>query len=687
MKNWFYSQMAMCSCTLAVFLQTGLGASDVPQAAPRTFILAGERDAFREYCVNGPAKAFYQQLKAEFDEKWLNATPPSEPQEYGDPDPKKRKGDKVDKWRAAQTTSNQLTGTAEAATLIWLVTGEPAYLNKAKEFLLAGCRWPVAAEPAATRIAYNDEAHFRVWRRLPFVYDQIRDQLTPEEKKEVLESFRQRGNDSFALIKDKTKDVLRNSIEEDAASHAIRFMAMTGLAGLALYDDLPEAREWFAYALAFYKNQFPPWGGDDGGWGEGNAYWRGNLEHARFQDALCAFNSPDAYANPFWRQTGYFPVYFVQPYRHTAFGDTPNAGKFNLEPIVAEAVERLARRFQDGYLLSYAELQDKEERSLESQGLYFSDERYPSGFEYILRNFATRKEPLPAAKPLAELPAARWFRDVGWVGMHSALGQPEEDIMLSFKSSPYGSYSHSHADQNAFILNAYGENLLINAGYREYHRSPHHKGFTQQTLSKNDILIDGLGQKPQVKNARGKILGMETTDRYVWTAGDAAEAFNTLQEKPIVSEARRDIVMVDRRYFVIRDRVKLSEPKNVSLLLHAEKPFVCDGDSAAIQQPKAGCKILLVPSGKPWTTKVTSEFPTPVEEKYRSQCPDQSHLTATSPEPAAEHVIYSVIWPWRGQDATQNFAAKLDDKGVLTVKRPDGKSDRVDLTADKPKLD
>lgn len=660
-----------------------LAEEPVPARGPRTFILSGEREAFRDYNLAGPGREFYAQLKAEFDANWLNAAPPAEPREFGDPDPKKRVGDKVDKWRAAQTVCNQLAGTAEAATVIWLVTEDPVYLAKAKEFLLAGCRW---SNQGATRIAYNDEAHFRLWRKLPFVYDQIRDQLTPAEKEEVLAAFRERGTASFALIKDRTQDARRNSIEEDAASHAIRFMSMTGVAGLALYDDLPEAREWLAYAQGFYKNQFPPWGGDDGGWGEGNAYWRGNLEHARFQDALCAIGSPGAYANPFWRQTGYFPVYFVQPYKHTAFGDTPNAGKFNLEPIVAQAVERLARRFQDGYLRSYADLENKEERSLESQGLYISDERYPSGFEYILRDFATRKEPLPSAKALTELPYARWFRDVGWVGMHSALGRPDEDIMLSFKSSPYGSFSHSHADQNSFILNAWGENLLINSGYREYHRSPHHKAFTQQTLSKNAILIDGKGQKPQVKNARGKIVGMETGDRFVWTAGDATEAYNTLQERPVVEEARRDVVMVDKRYFVTRDRVRLSEPKPVSLLLHAESPFVWKAGLATLQQPKAGCAVALVSQGDPWIISVTDQFPTPVEEKYRASCPNQYHLTATSPQSATEQVLYSVIWPWPGADAGAPLSARLSPEGALVVQRPDGKTDILSLDGDKVSL-
>ena len=111
-------------CTLAF---GNVGATEsLPTQAPRTFVLAGEREAFRDYNLTGPGKDFYAQLKTEFDAKWLNAPPPAEPQEFGDPDPKKRVGDKVDKWRAAQTVCNQLAGTAEAATVIWLVSGDPA---------------------------------------------------------------------------------------------------------------------------------------------------------------------------------------------------------------------------------------------------------------------------------------------------------------------------------------------------------------------------------------------------------------------------------------------------------------------------------------------------------------------------------------------------------------------------------
>jgi hypothetical protein len=652
----------------------------VPDKGPRTYILEGERQEFRDYCLEGEGRVFFEKLKKEFDGKWLEAKVPDEPQEYGDPDPKKRTSDKVDKWRDAQAQSNILAGVAEAASVFWLVTGEQRYLDKAKEFLLAACRWSTG-DPGATRIAYNDEAHFRLWRKLPFVYDQIRVELSGEEKTRVLDSFRIRGKDSFALIYKETKDVKRNSVEEDAPSHPVRFMAMTGLAGLALYDDLPEAKEWLQYALDFYRNRFPPYGGDDGGWAEGSAYWRGNVEHARFQDALACLGSPEAYANPFWRQTGYFPLYVVQPMDLSVFGDTPRQGKFNLEPMVRQMELRLARQFQDGCLRAYADMADPNDRSIETQGLFFSDERYPTGMEYILRDFSSRKQALPQGRPLSELPQGRLFADIGWVSMHSALGDPQKDIMLTFKSSPYGSYSHSHADQNAFILNAYGEGLAINSGYREYHRSEHHKGYTRQTCSKNAVLIDGKGQNVQDKEAQGRILGFIDDGQTLWTAGDATEAYNTGQSGALVEEARRDVVMVDKRYFLIRDRIRLKEAKPVSWVLHAEKRIGWEEASgqARIEQVKAGCLVAVASTAGLGKGRVTDQFPVPVDPKYAAKSPNQGHLTVDFDGSRVEYEICSVFWPYRVGETTGNLELKSVEKDKAWVRRPDGKADLVVL--------
>ena len=670
----------------------------VPAMPPRTAVVSGRQEAFRDYCTKGEGVRSFNTIKADFDRDYLKFPFPAEPVTYGDPEPKKRDSAKADKWRKAQDICGQVSGVAEAATLIWIVTGEARYLDKAKEFVLKASRWHFDPDwesgdvVGATDIGYNDEAHFRLWRKLPLVYDQLRAQFTPEEREAILANFKERGERSVKWIKAaRVERLTRNSLDVDAASHPVRFMAMTGMTGLALWDDLPEAREWWRFAYVFYRDQFSPWGGDDGGWAEGSAYWRGTFEHAAFQDALLAIGDPSAYASPFWRNSPYFAVYTVQPYLHTTFGDTSNAGRFNLEPVIADYLEHVARVQQNGYFLSYSELcTDKRVRPAD-KGLAGLDRTYPTACEFLVRNFIASSKPLPAAESLIELPSSRFFRDIGWVTLHSALGQPEKDIQVTFKSSPYGSYSHSHADQNAFILNAFGEGLAINSAYREFHRSPFHQQWTWQTKSKNDLLIDGLGQRSQDKKATGKITRYEETPRYVWTTGDATVAYQSTQPKNRVKRVTRDLVFVDKRYVVLRDCVELTTPGKLSWLLHAEKNLSWNAETSTvfIHGNKATLTTQLVSPGVRWQESVTDQFPIPVDPKYTSgetgssyvtgKWSNHVHFTAESIEAAKAFTVYAVLWPEPSGSAPVSLEAELRD-GFLSVKRPDGKTDKLAMT-------
>lgn len=674
----------------------------VPAAAPRTLVLAGRADAFRTYCQAGEGAKAFAKIRADLDRDFLHAPLPDEPVTYGDPSPSKRTSDMADIWRAQQDTCGRISAIAEAAALCWIVTGEDKYLARAKEILLVTSQWHFApkwrtgAVPGATDIHYNDEAHFRLWRKLPLVYDQIRGMLTADEKRTILAHFKQRGTRSAEWIEKQgaISKVRRNSIDSDVSSHPVRFMPMTGLAALALWDDLPEAREWWRYAYVFYRDQFSPWGGDDGGWGEGMAYWRGTFEHAAFQDALLAIGDPLAYSTAFWKNSPLFALYNVQPYLHTTFGDVSNAGRFNLEPTTADYFEHMARVQQNGFFRSYAALcTDRRPRPID-KGLAGIDRIYPTAAEFLVRNFIVAGRPMPPARPLSELPPHRYFADVGWVALHSALGQPEDDIHVTFKSSPYGSFSHSHADQNGFVLNAFGESLAINSAYREFHNSPHHEQWTRQTISKNALLIDGAGQLAKSKKSTGRITRFEQTDRYVWTTGDATPAYQAAQhDKNRVQQVTRDLVFIDRRYVILRDHVVLATPGKLSWLLHAERNLEWDHRHEAIikgENGKAALRVNLVwGTPTPLEGVLTHTFPVPVDPKYSRADAAESYITGTwheqqhlkvgSDDSARDYVVFTILWPERGVRAPA-VPAEIATDGVLTIRRPDGKIDRLTLT-------
>jgi hypothetical protein len=124
--------------------------------------------------------------------------------------------------------------------------------------------------------------------------------------------------------------------------------------------------------------------------------------------------------------------------------------------------------------------------------------------------------------------------------MNSLLKSPQPDPCGSRTGA-----SSSRAEMNpcgSWISTAqlpaltHGESLAINAGYREFHRSPHHLGYTRQTVSKNDLLIGGRGQLAQSAETRGEITRFQSEPRWVLTTGDATEAYNAGIEAAVTTE-------------------------------------------------------------------------------------------------------------------------------------------------------
>jgi hypothetical protein len=92
------------------------------------------------------------------------------------------------------------------------------------------------------------------------------------------------------------------------------------------------------------------------------------------------------------------------------------------------------------------------------------------------------------------LPRSIFFEDAGLVAMHSDMGTPQRTSVF-FRSSPFGSFNHSHADNNSFTFVSKGKDMLISAGVYDYYGSPNHLNITRATRYKNALTFDGgLGQ-------------------------------------------------------------------------------------------------------------------------------------------------------------------------------------------------
>ncbi len=105
-----------------------------------------------------------------------------------------------------------------------------------------------------------------------------------------------------------------------------------------------------------------------------------------------------------------------------------------------------------------------------------------------------------------------------------------------FKSSRYGSYNHSHADQNSFVLTKAGVTLLGESGYYDYYGSTLWSSWYRQSKAHNTITYNGgIGQsvdgyttagytKTLVDN--GKINSFSTSTTVDFVEGDATAAYS-----------------------------------------------------------------------------------------------------------------------------------------------------------------
>jgi hypothetical protein len=269
-----------------------------------------------------------------------------------------------------------------------------------------------------------------------------------------------------------------------------------------------------------------------------------------------------------------------------------------------------------------------------------------------------------AATSPSELPTMRWFKGVGWVAIQQAMDKPDEHIQFVMKSSPYGSISHSHGDQNAFCLAGFGEDLAIQSGHYVAFNSTMHQNWRRQTRSKNAILINGNGQyagkdKAKAMRSTGAINTAEDRGDHIYIQGDATEAYKSLT--PEVTRVERDVYFVNNQFFVIVDAIDAETPVDIDWLLHANAPMNLGDTTFRYSGEKAGFygQFLWSEAGAPTLTQVTGfpdVDPCDFEDLSISTC-----LHAKFPK-AIRHRIATLLVPYPNSDPRRVFSF-LDDQG------------------------
>lgn len=572
----------------------------IPTSHPRMFLRPEDVQALRERInVRAMSAVFTKgQLAAR-----IGADLPPEPES-----PYATGALDIEVWQQGLDAMIPAFDTLEELAFLYLMHGGEEYAREGKRLLvhLAGMN-----PSGVTSYRGAPEVAMRMLWSLPRAYSWLYDALTEEERDIVRRTMRVRGQEAYNMLKALPFETSPYS------SHPGRILGFLGQLSVAFMGEIPEAEGWLDYVVKILFAVYPAWGGDDGGYSEGNNYWRAYMNWMfDFLDVLKAATGLDLYPKPFFRNTGYFALYTSAPGMAQPFSDAQNGPTGGWDQIV---MTHLARIHQDPYFSWYVNRIGGMTPRSKVLALVFGN------------------VPMPPAKEPTDLPDARWFRDVGWVALHRDLANPSENVQFTFKSSPLGSASHSHSDQNAFVIYAYGDGLAISSGYYPWSRSPHHEQWTNATRSKNSLLIDGAGQPIFDIDAAGEILGLFHSGVYDYTAGEASGAY----VNPNLQRFTRHVVYIRPDMYLLIDDVRTQKPVSVEWLLHSRFPIVWNqGEQRAYITGQRGQLDvhMLTPTGL--TADVNDEFPVPPEVATYAK---EWHMTVALPQKVTDVVIASLL--------------------------------------------
>lgn len=479
------------------------------------------------------------------------------------------------------------------AALAWLAMGDRQVLLEAMRRTLNLADWNPRG---TTGFAAHDQAGRSITWTLALAYDWLYPEWSEAERTRLAAVVRARledimGKGVYGL--DDGRKLDRNPYDSHGAVAMARVAAIcTVMAGVA-----PEFDACFRKVVPRYLKRPVPWGGDDGGYANGTTYgqWDTAFTHLIAWDILRHGVGVDPTQTPWAQGYGRFIAYFLPP--GTPSGMFGDGAEKNWRGVWATQARAYAARVPSPLADWYARQQFGEEES---------------SLQLLLapaRDWGTTPTQIPAG-----MPNSIHMPSIGWAAMHSNLADRGRTSVY-FKSSPYGSFNHSHADQNGFVINSRGQSLAIDSGYYDYYDSPHWRGWYKQTRAHNAVTFDGgQGQLHDTMVAKGKITQFETTPVFDLVTGEATQAYGGA-----LTRAVRSMVYVRPGTLLVFDSLASGKPRTWEWNIHALNPMAVSGERL-IEIEKDGERLCVeVLHGPEMAFSQTDEFTHAPSGDYRKQ--------------------------------------------------------------------
>lgn len=539
-------------------------------------------------------------------------------------------GSDLDKLRQLRSTVHLAAAERarmEVSALIGRIENNTALLSSARERLLALAAWSPTGPSSE---AGSDQANREIYLALAIGLDLLWPDLDAAERTQITTSLRAR-----VLQASKALGYVDRSPYDSHGITNVRLITQALLLAAGL-PGFPEAPAMLASLWDLGRFTSAAWSDKDGGFGNGIAYaWYSFNTAVPHVAAVRAITGVDLYQLPALRQAGAQLIAFTAPNHNqpSAFGDE------------AETQDLYANYASNFYRLHAQMTHDPVDAWYWQVNAARVNRPAPQSIWQLL---LLGVDPRPLAKPQAPTRHSWFFPGAGLAAMHVDAAASARTSVF-FRSSRFGAFNHSHADQNSLVLVSLGQPLLINAGYYPYYDSPHHKLVTRATRYKNALTFDGgIGQSEREPNptrpteplhsmdASGTLIRAETQGSLSVVTGDATAAYRGYDSQaqrwvPLLGDAVRSVVM-DRANGItlVYDWATSAVPRRWELNYHSPNAFVVDGTTVKATNGEAS--VCLDRHGPPSSFEQTSAWDVPPEVNLPAQAHGRFSLRTASNE-------------------------------------------------------
>ena len=532
-------------------------------------------------------------------------------------------------YAQAETTANEITWLYQA----YYLTQRDEYADKMVSFIES-----FAANPPSMQQLYTDNfTTSSLTYAVAACYDILYARLQPGVKAAVERWLTDVLTTFYAeVVKVEENHIFDNHFWQMNMRHMFQ-------AALCIYDNPVHGSKvlpLLEYLYELWTARAPAGGFNrDGLWHNGTGYFNSNVMTLAYMPLILSYITGfDFMKHPWYTNAGRALSYTTPPSAsNIGFGDMSEQ-RNNPNRQIAAFADFLSYYTGDAYASWYA---------TESGSLLTGD------WEQRLMRIC-RADSRPESEVPEQAQMLTWYRDCGEVAMHSSLFDQSADTALGFRSSTFGSGSHTTACQNAFNLTFRGHDVFRSSGYYQAFDDAHNLMSYRHTRAHNSVLVNGIGQ-PFSTRGYGRILRAGCGDNIAYALGDASNAYCGVSDDPMWIEAfrkagieqtpefgfgetpltkyLRHVAMLAEGTIVLYDELEASEASTWEWLLHSRTRFdiTRQGDTRIFEtrNTEAGYKArITMICSSPLTATQTSEW-TVAPAIENAAYPRQWHLKAS----------------------------------------------------------